>query len=387
MRPDANGSLRPLADGWEARITIRGRHRVGLVLPFSRVQEAEARERCTLLAGLARRLRKAGLFEDAPKLLEIAANATTASELGKAIGAIETLCTPGVTEPGRKGAMPTFKEFGEQWTKGQLHKKWPDYVKEKRSAEDDRVRLEKHVYPIVGDIELNRFDVRHAEAVMASLPSNLSASTRRQVAQLIHRLLAMAVYPARHILTNPLPRGFLPKPSKQKAWPILYPKEDAQLMACAAIWLGRRLFYGWLHREGSRMGEAVSLRWRDLDLKHGTVRLDANKTEEPRTWVLDHGVFQALKRFKQPIAPQRSRTNSCSPKRTAVPSTPSTWRTASETISRRPRSSRDAPSSSSARRRAAGLVRTAFDVPSSRSPWRTARRRRGLPTARTTSQA
>jgi hypothetical protein len=44
---------------------------------------------------------------------------------------------------------------------------------------------------------------------------------------------------------------------------------------------------------------ATSLRWCDLDLKHGTVRLDANKTDEPCTWVLDAGVRRALERYKK----------------------------------------------------------------------------------------
>ena len=66
MPREAKGELRRLAEGWEARVTIQGKERLGLVLTFSLAQEAEAEQRCSLLAGLAKRLRKAGQVDDAP---------------------------------------------------------------------------------------------------------------------------------------------------------------------------------------------------------------------------------------------------------------------------------------------------------------------------------
>src|SRR4051812_15778965 len=55
MPREATGELRPLLDGWEARITLEGRDRKSFQMPP--LSEEEARKRCTLLAGLARRLR------------------------------------------------------------------------------------------------------------------------------------------------------------------------------------------------------------------------------------------------------------------------------------------------------------------------------------------
>ncbi|HEY1959264.1 MAG TPA: tyrosine-type recombinase/integrase [Polyangiaceae bacterium] len=46
--------------------------------------------------------------------------------------------------------------------------------------------------------------------------------------------------------------------------------------------LERRLAYGILVREGMRAGELQALRWRDLDLDHGRIRLDENKTDDSR---------------------------------------------------------------------------------------------------------
>lgn len=63
-------------------------------------------------------------------------------------------------------------------------------------------------------------------------------------------MLKIAVYPCKLIERSPLPQGFLPSSSGQKATAWLYPDEDAQLMACTEVPLMRRVLYGLLAREG-----------------------------------------------------------------------------------------------------------------------------------------
>lgn len=195
------------------------------------------------------------------------------------------------------GPELTFRTLGEQWTEGKLHAKWPDHVRAKRSADDDRERLVKHVYPHVQDVPVARFTIEHAERVMAALDPQLSPATRRHVAQLMHRLLALAVWPCRLRESNPLPAGFMPKVRRTKALSYLYPSEDAQLLACPDVPLLDRMFFGFLAREGMRVGEALGLDWRDVDLKLGSVRLDANKSDDPRAWALGPDVRVALERW------------------------------------------------------------------------------------------
>jgi site-specific recombinase XerC len=128
-------------------------------------------------------------------------------------------------------------------------------------------------------------------------PPPLSA-TRRHYAQLIRRVLELAVFPCRIIKANPLPKGFLPKPGKPPAYPYLYPDEEAKLLGHTAIPLGRRMLWGFLTREGLRSGEAVMLRVGvGVDLERGAVSLDKNKTNDPRSWALDQGVLRALKTY------------------------------------------------------------------------------------------
>lgn len=55
-----------------------------------------------------------------------------------------------------------------------------------------------------------------------------------------------------------------------------------------------RMLYAFFHREGMRKGEAKALGWPEIDLKRGLVSLDENKTDRPRSWVLDSGVLRAL---------------------------------------------------------------------------------------------
>ncbi|MAQ18805.1 MAG: DNA integration/recombination/inversion protein [Sandaracinus sp.] len=295
------GSLSGDGTPWIARITLDGR-RPRFELPtFGPGERGGAEARCEQLAVLAKQLTEAGHASLALPLLERAA-AADERVLPVVLEAARRLCSGQAIGPLARTDM-TFRDFGKQWTSGALHRRWPDQVRKKKSAKDDRQRFEKHVYPIVGDVLVIEFSLDHADAVMASLPSSLSQASRRQVAQAMNRLLSLAVYPARVIERNPLPRGFLPKLGARKALSFLYPQEDAQLMAATHIPLEQRIFWGVLAREGMRFGEATAMVWSDLDLLRGAVRLDENKTDDPRAWALDPGVVRALARYEQLLQP------------------------------------------------------------------------------------
>jgi integrase len=96
---------------------------------------------------------------------------------------------------------------------------------------------------------------------------------------------------------SPLPKGFLPR-VKVRPGAYLYPAEDRALLACKDVPLVNRILYGFLAREGMRREEALSLSWDDLDLDLGAVRLDTNKTDDPRAWALDPGTAATLRWWK-----------------------------------------------------------------------------------------
>ncbi len=284
------GTVYEASGKWYARMTIRGQRESILLSTCNDRESAEART--GLLANFAKRLREAKREDVTLQLLDHAATLEN-HKLDDVRRAVD-LIVQGKVVRTREGNAPTVRELGERWTRGDLAREYPDHVKAKRSAEHDRGRLEMYVYPVIGNIPIDKLTLEHAQLVMRGVPIDLAAGTRRQVAQLLHRLCAMAVFPMCLRQTNPLPRGFLPKvgPDKAKGW--IYPDEDAQLIGSSAVPLEWRMFYGFLHREGTRRSEAGALTWSDIDLERGVVVLDENKTNDPRAWALSPGVSEAL---------------------------------------------------------------------------------------------
>jgi integrase len=262
---------------------------------------AEAEERRVVLVGIVEQFRRAGKLEEAPKLLEMAAARVKGRPLEAVLAAVEQICSGDVAK--KTAAGLTIREFAEQWTDGTLHARHPDHIKVKRSVEDDISRFKTHIFPVVEKVRVMDFTLDHALAILSKMPAGRATNTRRSVALLVNHLIELAVFPCRIIERNPLPRGWAPKPGKRKAVAYLYPDEDAQLMQCADVPLLDRLVYGVLAREGMRTTELLCLTWSDFDLKRGTVALDRNKTDDPRTWVLDPGVAEGLRAWRDRYRP------------------------------------------------------------------------------------
>lgn len=194
----------------------------------------------------------------------------------------------------------TVQQFGELWTSGKLHKEFPDHVALKKRAKGDGGLLDHHINPVIGNKPIASLTLDDCEAVMKKLKpvkkgvNELAGNTRRNVARCLTRLLNLAVYPKRLRQQSPIPKGWVPKAAKPKAKPYLYPDEDRRLLGHQPIPIHYRILYGFLIREGCRSGEAINARIEDFDLERGTIRLDKNKTDDPRTWSLDPGVVRAL---------------------------------------------------------------------------------------------
>ena len=280
-----------------ARVTTAPQTREAILLPWCTELDA-AKARAGAMQALVNRLRAAGKTDLVDGVLKSAAkaDAEAMAALGRAVdgyvgGALEL--SRSSSAGGATGPL-TFKRFAERWTTGDLHREFPDHIASKKTADEDAGRLARYVYPVVKELPLASFTLDHALEVMRRVPRERSGSTRRHVAQLLVRILSLAVYPCRHIKASPLPRGFLPKVGAAKALAFLYPDEDARLMACKDVPLVHRLLYGFLTREGMRSDEAQQLQWRDVDLLRGAVRLDVNKTDDARGWVLGEDVAAAL---------------------------------------------------------------------------------------------
>ena len=293
------GELRRLKRGFQARIRIgaSSKERGHYNLVTCGLDEPKARARCTALGRLANKLRAANVeMEDIDKLLEKAAK-TSDARWKHVEHAVALLCTDGGTSDASTSPV-TLAEFVKQWTTGELHKKYPDHVREKATSDDDERLFRNYVRDHVEDMLVADFTLDDADAIMASLPEHLSSSSRRHVAQLIRRTMSLAVYPARLRATNPIPKGWLPRVKAAKATAYLYPDEDARLLGCVDVPLLRRIAYALLHREGIRRGELARLTWSDVDIERGLLKLDQNKTNDPRAWTLGADVVIALRAWK-----------------------------------------------------------------------------------------
>ena len=209
---------------------------------------------------------------------------------------------PALTERRTLNSRITFQQFGELWTSGYLSDV-SERIDPKRSAKTDASRLEKHVYPVIGQIQVRAFQgeqgVEWAESVLKrlrTLEKPPSRSTARQVAQVVSRLLTMAAFPdIKLIPSSPLARGYIPPASKtKKAKSYLYPEEEALVMANTNVPLKLRVFYGFMIREGARLSNFLELRFSQLDLKRGIITLDDTKTGTPIEWDLTPGTTNAL---------------------------------------------------------------------------------------------
>ena len=297
-------TLEPLADGSGFRVRIRcGKSRNRYRIPT--IDRELAERRAAVLVEMGAKL--ANVAPDlAASLIQQAGEAD-----GKALKRIQDSVAKllaGAVQLKRPTENPrhswTVKELGEAWTSGTLAKDFPDQIKERRAVSNDISRLERHVYPVIGSIRVAALTLGDIERVMASLTGKrrtqrkLSALTRRTIALTLNRLLNISVYPAKIRTSNPIPKGLVPKAGKRPAMAYLYPDEDARLMACKSIPIRERLMWGFITREGCRLSEALGLRWEDFDLARGAVRLDKNKTDDPRAWALAPGVAAALARFQ-----------------------------------------------------------------------------------------
>jgi len=300
------GSASWLRNAWYVRVWIGGKREAFRLAAPTRPEEKDAADaRARAMVEMQAKLEETGHPTSVPTIMSEAAKARSDRQLALVKKFSDQICEGGRIERGKFDGSMTFRQFAEAWTEGELHKQWPDHVRKKRTAETDAYRLKKHVYPYLGTFPLPAIGLEHAEEVMRRCELT-EPSSRRQVAQLIHRVMQLAWYPARLITSNPIPKGFLPALPKRKARSYLYPVEEAKLLATRAVPVTYRMLYGFLDREGMRKSEAHELTWDALDLERGAVRLDINKTDQPRAWALRPDVVRALKIWKERAGAKKS---------------------------------------------------------------------------------
>jgi hypothetical protein len=97
---------------------------------------------------------------------------------------------------------------------GELAKNCPDHVKTRSRSRNDKQRLATHVLPLLRHVPIAALTLPIVDNVMASLPAQLTPTTRRRLAQAIFRACKLAVHPLRLAPASLIPSG----------WPPLVPK-------------------------------------------------------------------------------------------------------------------------------------------------------------------
>lgn len=290
MRTEARGGARARGERFYAHVRYGRSRRLELRVPFARSQD-EADARAAILATAATAFVKVGRRDLVPRWLRELAEASTDAQVAKVQKAIDKIVR-GERQLSLTGDV-LFEEWARRWTSGELAAAYPDHVKAKDHG-DDASRLKKYITKHVGDVPVAAFTLAHAERVMTRLPAKLSPATRRHVAQIMSRLMHLAVYPGQLIAVSPIPRGWLPKVKKSRHYSCLFPREEALLLAHAETPAAFRLFCGVLNREGMRLSELLDSEWWQWGDDCRTFTTTKTKTGDPRMWAVRADVARAM---------------------------------------------------------------------------------------------
>lgn len=289
------GGAREVNGSFYANARYGRAKRLELKVPAARSLE-DARARAEVIAEVAEGLTRAGRRDLVRPTAKELALASTEKQLAVVRKVAEQIIS-GAKRAGYTDEI-TLRDWAARWTKGELAKEYPDHVAVKDHG-DDISRLKNDILPLVGDVPVRAFSLHHAELVMSKLPSDRSPATRRHVAQVMGRLMHLAVFPGKLLAVSPLPRGWLPKLRDRRHYSCLFPREEALLLGSSETSEAFRLFCGVLDREGMRLSELLDCDWWQWGDDCRTFTATKTKTGDPRMWAVRPDVAEAMRIWKE----------------------------------------------------------------------------------------
>lgn len=187
---------------------------------------------------------------------------------------------------------PTFHEFATDWLNARRHELRP------RTVEDYQWALEMHLLPFFAIYRLSAISVEEVDRYKTAKAreGKLSAVTINKTLKRLCQILDVAEEYG-HIDRNPARgrRRRLKESKPRRSW-----VEPEQLMALLdGAPAGHRPILATLAGAGLRVGEAVALDWRDVNLATGTLTVRESKTDAgTRTVDLPGGLLDELKVHK-----------------------------------------------------------------------------------------
>lgn len=293
MTDARRGGAREKNGRFYARARYGRAKRLELRVPWARSLD-DATARGEIIGEVAERLAAVGRRDLVRGTARELAEASTPARLAKVQKAVEAIMKGARVGPSHD---ITLEQWAEGYVNGELAEAHPDHVRA-RDYKNDRSRLKAYILPHVGDVPVVAFDLKHAQLVLSKLPP-MSEANRRQVAQVMGRLMHLAVLPGQLIKASPLPRGWLPKITKRRHYSCLYPREEALLLAHAETSEAFRLFCGILNREGMRLTELLDSDWWQWNLEVGSFTVMKTKTGDPRMWALRPDSAEAMRAWRK----------------------------------------------------------------------------------------
>jgi hypothetical protein len=228
------------------------------------------------------------------------------------------LWRPAVTAPAPEPpADPTVREFASEWFATHEHK-WAE-----RTREDYKLSLTHHVLPFFHGHTLSRITAHEVERYKAEKVRD--RELRRVERPLSNRTINKTLKRLEQVLDAAVKYDLLPtnvvrlKVDKLKE---VEPKRkrmttaQAQLVIACAMRRNRRhgvLLATTILAGGERASEVTNVRWRDVDLKAGVLRIVQSKTEAGRREVSSSPSWFTCFASTSSCRRGASRTTTCSP--------------------------------------------------------------------------
>jgi integrase len=203
---------------------------------------------------------------------------------------------PGISGPPLAGvyehprSAPVFREFASGWLERQVIEGGHQGTGlAQKSREDIEWRLSKHLLPVFGETPLDQITREAIDDFRLTMvrESDLGATSINKLLFTLSAVLETAV--EYEVITRNAARGRrrrLVAPAPKRSWLDRADHIAALLDAAgqldreARVHRGqRRALLCMLAFAGLRIGEALSLRWREIDLTRGTITIRASKTE------------------------------------------------------------------------------------------------------------
>ncbi|CAN5519654.1 hypothetical protein BH09MYX1_BH09MYX1_00990 [soil metagenome] len=285
--------------------------------------EMTAEKRGQAIAAFVLKLRAAGQADMLERIVDVAAAADDAklAELDVIVDGIIAGTEKAKPKVAEKGTVVTFGDVVDRWVSGDLARAFPDDVKTKRSARHDGYRAE-HVPQVYRDLAIKTWTPETYADVMRSLSPKLGTNSRRQVAQIVHRVFELAIHPLGLVEKNPVRR--LPRKGDKIVAATLLPRHVGALAACTAIDLGYRVLWTFLAESGWRPSQAVGrdepstakgddlsippLRWADVNVERAIAFLRRTKTTTAVEVELTDETVEALKAWRS-LSPRAAATD------------------------------------------------------------------------------